>query len=347
MRYIGGKSKLLRNIGELIAQRAIGVKKIIDIFSGSGVVASYLKAQSYEIIGNDILYFAYVLSRGTTVLNRIPDFENLGISSPMNYLNNLTLESSGFNVENCFIYQNYSAHDEVNRMYFQPDNAVKIDIIRMTIEKWKNESIINTDEYFYLLAALIAAVPYVSNITGVYGAYLKYWDKRTYNPLRLLEPTNISDTGDAVFYNLNCDELLPKISADLLYADPPYNNRQYLPNYHILETIAKYDRPKIHGVTGMRNYSDCEKSDFCSRAKVEEAFQRMLKNANVRYVVISYNSEGLLSKEQLSDICLEFAKKDSFHCHDVTYRRYSSKFENKAPKVAEQIYFFEKAHICP
>lgn len=342
MRYIGGKSNLLQDIGSLISQLTDGVRRIIDIFSGSGVVASHFKSLGYEVVGNDMLYFAYVLSRGSTALNSMPTFRRLGIVAPLNYLNDLTLKDSGFRLKDCFIYQNYSPHDEVSRMYFQNDNAVKIDITRMTIEEWRQTDLIDEDEYFYLLAALIAAVPYVSNITGVYGAYLKHWDKRTYNSLRLVSP-KICASGKATFYNQNCDLLLPAISADLLYADPPYNSRQYLPNYHILETIARYDHPEIHGITGMRNYSETERSAFCTKNGVEEAFRRMIQKANVRYVVISYNSEGLLSKEQLSLICQEFAVKNSFQCRDIAYRRYNNT-GTRAGKVRELLFFFEKQY---
>lgn len=342
MRYIGGKSNLLQDIGGLISHFTDGIHRIIDIFSGSGVVASYFKSLGYEVVGNDMLYFAYVLSRGSTALNSMPTFRKLGIVAPLAYLNDLTFEGSGFRQEDCFIYQNYSPHDGVSRMYFQPDNAIKIDIIRLTIEEWKKACLIDENEYFYLLASLIAAVPYVSNITGVYGAYLKHWDKRAYNLLKLVSP-NICDRGSATFHNQNCDLLLPTVAADLLYADPPYNSRQYLPNYHVLETIARYDRPKIHGITGMRDYGKAERSAFCTRNGVESAFRRMIQNANVRYVVISYNSEGLLSQEQLSSICQEFAIKNSFQCRDIEYRRYNN-VGTKTGKVRELLFFFEKQY---
>lgn len=330
----------MSNIKSAIEKSANNVQSVIDIFSGSGVVSSYLKSQGYSIIGNDLLYFAYVLSRGSTMLNCEPEFNNLGIKNPIEYLNNLTPKNSSVNLEDCFIYQNYSPHDKVTRMYFQNVNAIKIDIIRITIEKWKAGRLINEDEYFYLLAALISAVPYVSNITGIYGAYLKHWDARTYKILTLTKPDNIIDKGRAVFYNKNCDELLPTISADLLYADPPYNSRQYLPNYHILETVARYDNPKIHGLTGMRDYQN-QKSDFCVKRKVEQAFRRMIEQANVRYILISYNSEGLLSKEQLSKICQDYAIKNSFACENINYRRYNN-VGTTSGKVTEQLYFFEK-----
>ncbi len=340
MRFIGGKSNLLPDIQNVIASSTVNVRTVIDIFSGSGVVSSYLKQNNYNVIGNDIMYFSYVLSRGNTALNHFPAFGNLDIENPIEYLNNLTIENTDIVLADCYIYQHYSPHDDCNRMYFQNENAVKIDIIRITIEEWKKNNLINEDEYYYLLAALIAAVPYVSNIAGVYGAYLKHWDARTNNRLLLRAPELINNGGTAVFYNQNCDALLPVIAGDLLYADPPYNARQYLPNYHVLETIARYDNPVIHGVTGMREYGQ-QKSDFCTVRDVESAFRRMIEAANVRYVLISYNNEGLLPTERLSAICQEYAVNHSFRLHEMDYRRYNNATTTQRD-VMEQLYFFEK-----
>jgi len=340
MRYIGGKSNLLNDIQNVINQSTVNVNTIIDIFSGSGVVSSFLKRNNYNVIGNDIMYFSYILSRGTTALNQVPTFANLGIADPIAYLNNLDIANTNINLDDCFIYQNYSPHEDITRMYFQNDNAIKIDIIRITIEEWFTHHLINDDEYYYLLAALISAVPYVSNITGVYGAYLKHWDARTYNTLTLRAPNIITSTVNAVFYNNNCDTILPNIVGDLLYADPPYNSRQYLPNYHVLETIARYDNPEIHGVTGMRNYQN-QRSDFCTVRGVEDAFRRMIDNAHVRYILISYNNEGLLPTERLSAICQEYAINNSFELHEIGYRRYNNAGTTPGD-VIEQLYFFEK-----
>lgn len=341
MRYIGGKSNLLTDIEQVISTSTQNVNTIIDIFSGSGAVSSYLKSKNYNVLGNNIMYFSYVLSRGTTALNTTSVFDNLGIDNPIDYLNNLTIENTDININDCFIYQQYYPHDNIVRMYFQNNNAIKIDIIRITIEKWKINNLISDDEYYYLLAALIAAVPYIGNITGVYGAYLKHWNARTYTSLELKIPEIIS-TGQAVFYNENCDVLLlaPTMIGDLLYADPPYNFRQYPPNYHVVETIARYDNPVIHGVTGMRNYQ-AQKSDFCTVRGVEGAFLRLIENAQTRYVLISYNNEGLLSTEQLTSLYCEYAKINTFQLYEIDYRRYNNA-KTTYGGVMEQLYFFWK-----
>ena len=161
------------------------------------------------------------------------------------------------------------------------------------------------------------------------------------NNLELKKPDIIFSENESESFNLNCNDLLNSVSADLLYADPPYNSRQYLPNYHVLETIAKYDNPIISGVTGMRNYDE-QKSEFCQKSKVSNAFEELIKKAKVKYIVISYNNESLLSTEELSNICKKYAKKDTFKLIEIDYRRYKSKIPNNEEGLKEQIYFFEK-----
>ena len=260
MRFIGGKRAIVNKIYDCISSNARGVQSVFDIFAGSGIVTQYLANKGYDLISNDALYFSYVLLRGTVGLSCQPQFANLRISNPIEYLNTLSLQDTNFNTNELFVYNNYSPNENCSRMYFQPENAIKIDIIRLTIERWHDDGAINEDEYYYLLASLISAVPYVSNIAGVYAAYLKHWDKRTYNKLTLVAPHIESHREVSRCFNGDYMDVIAT-PADLLYADPPYNSREYLPNYHILETIAKYDYPEIKGITGLRNYQEL-KSHF-------------------------------------------------------------------------------------
>jgi adenine-specific DNA-methyltransferase len=145
-------------------------------------------------------------------------------------------------------------------------------------------------------------------------------------------------------YNQPCNPLLQQsnVHADVLYADSPYNSREYLPNYHILETIARYDYPLLHGVTGMRNYEN-QKSDFCKKSRVAEAFNQLIQNAQVSYVVISYNSEGLLSTEDLTKLCQQYAVTGTFSLKEIPYRKYKSKQQSAFTRpLCEQIYAFKK-----
>ena len=340
MRYIGGKSLLLDNINNVITSEIPEISSVVDLFAGSGIVSNNFKANGYRTISNDFLFFSYVMSRASIGLNRKPSFKKLGIAEPVRYLNELTIADTSFEIDQCFIYNNYSPVGDCERMYFQPENAMKIDIIRLTIEKWHTEELISEDEYFYLLSALINAVPFVSNITGVYAAYLKFWDERTYKTLELTEPIITSNGKKNECYNSDFTELLSK-KCDLLYADPPYNSREYLPNYHILETIARYDYPEIHGVTGMRNYDD-QKSVFCKKNTVASAFETMIRDCKCKYILISYNNEALLSTEVLSDICRRYAIGDSFRLFEYSYRRYKNKIPNNTAGLKEQLYLLRR-----
>lgn len=337
MRYIGGKSLMLESIASVIHNNTMDVRVITDIFSGTGVVAQNLKSRGYRVNTNDILYFSYVLNKGILEMNEPLSPE---MTEKICHLNNLNIEnSSWFDIENAFIYQNYSPHEGCERMYFQCDNAIKIDLIRQEIERLKHQ--IEEKEYFYLLALLINAVPYVSNITGTYGAYLKYWDKRTYNNLLLKEiPIEHSDT-ECHCYNMDARELALKVESDLVYLDPPYNGRQYLPNYHILETIARYDNPSINGVTGQRD--DPEKiSDFCKKGKAKVAFRDLLDTLDTRYLLLSYNNEGLLSTDEMSHIIQEAGIPSTFKLFEYDYRRYKNKIPNNKAGLKEQLYFIQK-----
>lgn len=339
MRFIGSKSLLLSHIKREI-EKADSVQSILDLFSGSGIVSAFLAKEGYEVTSNDFLYFSYVLSRGTIGISQKPTFSKLGIKDAIGFLNKLQLSDTKYDLSECFIYCNYSPNDSCQRMYFQSDNAIKIDIIRKQIEDWKCAEKLNDDEYFYLLASLINAIPFVSNITGTYGAYLKYWDIRTYKPLILKAPEIQQLKRKVKCFNLDYKCLL-KESCDVLYADPPYNSREYLPNYHILETVARYDNPSIKGKTGIREYSR-QKSDFCKKNKVEKAFENLIQNSNAKYMIISYNNEGLLQKEKLCELCNDYSYPNTFHVTEIEYRRYKNKIPNNKLGLKELLFFFRK-----
>lgn len=341
MRYIGGKSKILSNILDLVELRTERVETVMDLFSGSGVVSECLKLNGYEVYSNDLLYFSYILNRGYLSIGQELKFNGLSVIDPIDYLNNLKLEDSGFKIDDCYIYKNYSKNDDCERMYFQPKNAIKIDIIRMKIREWNDSGLLSEDEYYYLIQCLLSAVPYISNIAGVYGAYLKFWDKRSFGDLKLIKKDIIITGKPFVAYNEDSNDLVKRISCDLAYLDPPYNARQYLPNYHILETIAKYDNPVIKGVTGMRDYID-SKSDFCQKRLAEDSLDDLIKNTQARYVIMSYSTDGLIPMSRLIEIMSKYSKFGNCEIYEFDYARYKNKKALVNNNLKEQLYFIEK-----
>lgn len=331
MRFIGGKSLMLDRIDQVIKDNSSKAISIVgDLFCGSGIVSQHFKRQGKKVISNDIMYMSYALARGLTELNFEPTFNMLNINDIFLYLNNL---SEPLRLDNAFIYNNYSPNCSCERMYFQPKNAKKIDAIRQQIDSWFIENKLSEPEYFYLLSCLLSAVPYVSNIAGVYAAYLKHWDKRTYNDLCITPIEIIKSNVNCKSFNMDAIDLCKLHRFDLVYIDPPYNQREYISNYHILETIAKYDSPVIKGITGMRPYN---KSAFCSKSTVKNAFYNLFCQLKTKYAIVSYNNEGLLTTEELLSIFNEFGK---VKLYEYPYRRYKSKIPNNKTGLKEQLFF--------
>ena len=221
-------------------------------------------------------------------------------------------------------------------MYFTNENAKKIDAIRLKIEEWKDIKLINENEYYILLATLIEAIGYFSNILGVYGAFKKDWDKRALKPFLLKSIKILQSEKEHFVYNQSSLELLKNYKYDIIYLDPPYNQRQYAPNYHILETIAKYDEPKIKGVSGMRNY-DTQKSTFCNKVKALNDLELICQSNNYKYIIMSYSSEGIMPQNDILSIMKKYG---DVKLEEYDYLRFKSNSYKDSDKkfIKEQLY---------
>ena len=326
MRFIGCKRQLLDNIKDTVDRHVQGARTFCDIFSGTASVAKYFK-QWYEVYSNDLLYFSYCIQKATVENQKIPEFCNLinkiKIDSPIGFLNNIEIdEMETLSKENRFFQNNYSPTG--GRMYLTDINALRIDFARNKINQWKAEKLISDIEYFYLVACVVEGIPYVSNISGTYGAYNKTWDVRSNKKFELKPLSVISNEKNNCAYNENGIDLLKHISGDILYIDPPYNERQYLPNYHVLETAAKYDFPVLKGVTGQRPYEG-QKSEFCSKKTAIQSFEKLIKNAQFKHIIMSYNTDGIMPVKDIFDIMKTYGKADTFEITSIPYRRFKSK----------------------
>lgn len=344
MRFIGSKANLLNHIDDVIIENTDGTENVFcDIFSGTGTVARYFKPK-YEVISNDALHFSYVIQKATIENNSLPTFAKLhsiGINDPFKFLEETQIKIVNYNDDNYFITKNYTPHDNCERMYVSNKNAARIDFIRNTLESWRKEKLLNETEYYYLLAGLIEGVPSISNITGTYGAYLKHWDKRTFKDLEMARLDVIDNKRNNKCFNKDANELIKELSGDILYLDPPYNSRQYAPNYHLLETISKYDSPNIHGVTGMRPYDDL-KSSFCIKNEVTEAFENLIEKAKFRNIVMSYSTDGLMTSNQIEKILKKYGIEETYKMYSIPYRQYMSKKTKQTHCLYEYIFFIKK-----
>jgi adenine-specific DNA-methyltransferase len=351
MRYIGSKEKLIANIFETIDGLDVKNHSICDLFSGTTTVAKYFKKRNWQVYSADLLYFSFVLQKAYIENNSQPNFVKLIstidfpqanlLSEPLHdiisYLNNLPLKEG-------FIYSNYTMEgtktQEIQRNFFSGFNGKKIDTVRTQIEMWKLQSLINDHEYYLLLASLIETVPFYANISGVYSAFFKKTDPRAIKEMYLREIEICTNSYSNKVYNGDGLDLLKNIKCDVLYLDPPYNHRQYAPNYHLLETIAKYDNPKIKGVAGIRDYKE-SKSLWCNRLTAISSLDQICQTKNFNYLVLSYNNEGVM---KTGDILQILNKYGSVKMKEIEYLRYKSNNngEAKHKKYIKELLFILK-----
>jgi len=313
-------------------------------------VGRYFKTRGYKIIANDIQYYSYVLNRHyignhkelnfAKLTKEIPALKSIDVKNRKNFVCNYLSDLKGVKG---FIYKNYclggTKDKEELRQYFSDENGMRCDAIRQKIENWKEQNLIFDDEYYFLITSLVESIDKYANTASVYGAFLKKLKKTAQNNL-ILKPAEliINDQEHEVF-NEDINEVAGKVKGDILYLDPPYNQRQYATNYHMLETIAKYDNPKIHGKTGLREYQN-QKSLYCSRTQVKKVFKDLILKAKAKYIFLSYNNEGLMT---LGDIQETMSLRGEYGNFTKEYNRFKAdKSDNRnytANKTVEYLHY--------
>jgi len=333
MNYIGSKYKLLPFLSETIeAVAGTDMSRMVfcDLFAGTGIVGRHFKTRVGRLIANDWEYYGYVLNRNYIGNNRIID----GADAYIDVLN------SSEPVDDGFIYENYCAGSGSGRQYFSDRNGRKIDAVRRRIEQWKRDGAIDEDAYFFLLCSLLESADKYANTASVYGAFLKQLKKSAQREM-ILEPANF-DLCDCE-HEIHCtdaNELIHRTEGDILYLDPPYNARQFGANYHLLNTIAEYEPFTPQGKTGLRSYA---RSVYCSARAVKSAFEELIREAQFRYIFLSYNNEGLMSSDEIRTLMSRYGRYD---LAQTEYQRFKAdktgNRNHKASSTTEYLHILEK-----
>jgi len=293
-KFIGSKQNLLDFIAGVVAERAPEARSLADLFAGSAVVAYHFAARGFAVTASDHLYHNYVAAR--CFLGGRPgevDWDRL--AGMLAYLDRLP-PIEGY----CFT--------EYGGTYFTRENAGRIDAIREQIAAWRADGTIGEQEEAVLLTSLLYAADKVANTCGQYDAYLKHLgkdpyaddgthlvDATVYKPLELCLPQVVESEQNRV-YCADADVLVDAVEADVLYLDPPYNGRQYVDNYHVLENIARWQKPRLYGKT-RKFRRDGLKSAYSRRATAGRHLTRLIQRARARHILLSYNNEGIIPDE--------------------------------------------------
>lgn len=345
MRYIGNKTKLLDKLEQLLSRKGLAKKGLVfcDLFAGTCTVGDYFK-NNYEIIANDTLYTSYVISNAK-LKYKDTFFQNLGFD-PFEYFNNI--DSSNYTTGFCY---NTFAPTVSGRQYFSDENAKLIDLIRNTIDEWFDSKKIDENEKYYLIGSLLESVSKVSNVAGVYSAFLKIWDPRAVKKMEFIPIETYAGNSKYLneVYIEDVNDLIGKIKGDILYLDPPYTPTQYISQYHVLETIARNDNPEIHGVGAHRDNGN-QISSWCKKGLVHEEFEKLISNANFKHIIFSYSDAGIMSKEYIEKVLKRYAKDGTYEFKEISFVKYKSTRavareikENTANKAHyEWLFYIEK-----
>ncbi|KPK79872.1 MAG: hypothetical protein AMS25_11120 [Gemmatimonas sp. SM23_52] len=358
VRYIGNKSKLIPFIRRALKELGVTGTTACDPFAGTAAVARFLKAHGYTVTTSDIMSFSHALQWAYVVVDRPPEFHGLRdvIARDLDPLEAATLLLNELDPRPEFIFQHFSPEGSAGakhaRRYFTPENAAKIDAVRRQIWRWREEGKLNDDEHYVLLTALIEAADRVANTTGVYAAYVKSWQPNALRTLRLRPPRLVTSTGRPCrAYQRDALDLVQELEPfDLLYLDPPYNTRQYAGYYHIPEIIAEgwfIEPPELRGKTGLPAGGN-KRSAWSSRRDCEAAFRALVAAAPCRHILMSYNSEGIISEACIERALRERGNSDTYCRLEQPYKRYRSDRDSatrryRGDRVTELLYYVRVA----
>lgn len=269
-RYLGNKYKLLPFITGVVNDECPNITSIADIFAGTGAVSSAFTDK--VIITNDLMYSNYICNYAWFGAE---EYDPQTIIDCVIRYNSL-----------CDLEDNYMT-DNFSDTYFSRDDCAKIGYIREDIECLYENGSINKRERAILITSLLYAMDKIANTCGHYDAYRKgvVFDKtlELYVPL-----AEVHNNADNKCYNTDANELVKKIKSDLVYIDPPYNSRQYCDAYHLLENVARWEKPEVFGVAKKMDRSSM-KSKYCTQSATE-AFELLIKDINAKHILLSYNN---------------------------------------------------------
>ena len=299
IKYLGSKRVLLPRILQQI-EPLPKVRRVLDLFSGTARVGHALKARGYQVHANDHNAYAATLATCYVQADR-----NLWVAPAERLIAELNLLSGApgwFTETFC-----------VRSRYLQPNNGERVDAIRERIARLALEPELEA----IVLVSLMEAADRVDSTTGVQMAYLKRWAARSYHPLRLRMPEVLAGTGSASC--LEAVEAAARTEADLAYLDPPYNQHSYLGNYHVWESLVRWDKPEVYGIAMKRTDVRERPSAFNRRTEIEEALRAVVLSVRARWLLVSFSDEGHLSPETVEKMLCERGEVRRF---EIPYRRY-------------------------
>lgn len=350
--YLGNKRSLLDFIDKaiMIVKSDLNQEKlaIVDIFSGSGIVARYLKQHANLLITNDLENFSYTLNKCYLSNQSEIDFDYL-----FKYYN-ILIETLATKLEAGFISELYAPKDsngikKGERVFYTTRNAMYIDTCRKIIETFPKEI-----QHFFI-APLLSEASIKNNTGGVFKGFYKNRESgigqfgginenalsRILSDINLPFPIFSNFECQTINYQTDANQLVEELEAvDLIYMDPPYNQHPYGSNYFMLNLINDYQKPdsisKVSGIPKLWN-----RSNYNNKKKALENMEKLCQSAKAKYLLISFNSEGFISKEDMIAMLENIGQLRVLTKEYPTYRA-SRNLANRDIHVYEYLFLVKK-----
>ena len=302
IKYLGSKRTLVPVLSELA--KASGARTSLDLFTGTTRVAQAFKQLGQVVTAADLATYSHVFAKTWIELDASTS-DQRELTDALSHLNALQGIDGYFTKSFC-----------EDARYFQPKNGKRVDAIRNQIETDYKDSWL----YFPLLTSLILAADRVDSTTGIQMAFLKQWSSRSNSNLVLKDPGLLSGGGKAV--QGDALELASQLDqVDLAYLDPPYNQHRYFANYHVWETLVRWDSPDSYGIANKRIdvREDTTKSAFNSKKTMAASLAKVIADLKCETMILSYNNESWLSREELFSLV---EPKGKVQILDFDFKRY-------------------------
>lgn len=286
IKYIGSKRTLIPTILEAV-RRAANAHTVIDLFSGTSRVGHALKAAGYRVLSNDHNAYAATLARC---------YVQADAEDVVKEARKLVAEFNATKGYPGYFTETFC----VQSRFFQPKNGERVDAIRDAIAAKG----LDPELEAVMLVSLMEAADRVDSTTGVQMAYLKSWAARANNDLELRVPEVLprAKHGKGQAFMLDALDAAKQLEGDVAYIDPPYNQHSYLGNYHVWESLVRWDKPPVYGIACKRVDCRQRQSIFNSRPQFAGVMRRLLAAVRAPVLVVSFNNEGYLGREEMESM---------------------------------------------
>ena len=295
MRYLGSKASTIAPLAEIVSAITRS-GTFCDPFGGVGVVGAHFRSKGFEVHSGDLLQCAYHFQVARIELDQPPFSSTLRSETRTNTPAEFLQYVEGQPRVKSWVYREFSER----RHYFTPENAILIDTARRTLARLRRNGALDTQAFAYYNACLVNSADRVANTAGTYYAYLKSWNRKSVKQFKLelipipKGPQGRSTRGDA-------SHLVDGQAWDILYLDPPYNDRDYAAYYHLPETLATGRRPRPTGVSGV-DAATRPATAFRSKKTAANALTRLLERATFQSLVVHYSDDGLICSDDMRNI---------------------------------------------